>query len=378
MRGSIQRRGDRTWRISVELDRDPRTGARRRRWETVHGTKREAEARLAELIREVETGTAVDPSRITVAEWLRRWLDQHRQRVRATTAARYAQVVDRLVRDLGRHQLQRLRPAHIADAEARWLSGGMAPATALKHHRVLSQALDEAVRLQLLARNPADAVRAPSAPAGGSRVAAEALARVPGAVADAPPLWRSLILVLASTGLRRGEALGLQWPEVDLDAGLLRVVRTRTLTAQGEPVEGPPKTRSGERVVPLVGEALAALREWRRAQAAERLAAGAAWQGGDWVWATARGPVSPHSVTHWWQRRAREHGLPLRLHDLRHGAATLMAAAGIPPRVIAEVLGHSRPSFTLDVYAGSPDLDALRRAVEAVDRALRAWRARSP
>ncbi len=166
--------------------------------------------------------------------------------------------------------------------------------------------------------------------------------------------------------------------DVDLEAGVVSVQRTRTRTPTGEVVEGPPKTKAGTRTVPLVGLALDALREWRRVQLEDRLRAGASWAGGDWVWATARGPVLPDVARQWWRRLAARHGITLRLHDLRHGAATVMAAAGVPPRVMAEVLGHARPSFTLDVYAGSPGIEALREAVMAVDRALRTWSAANP
>ncbi len=97
---------------------------------------------------------------------------------------------------------------------------------------------------------------------------------------------------------------------------------------------------------------------------------GPTWQGEDRVFTSGVAPLRPDAVTHWWTRTARTDDIPLRLHDLRHLAATIMARQRVPPRVIAAALGHSRASFTLDVYAGQPDLAALREAAEVLAQAL--------
>jgi integrase len=370
MRGSIRKRGDRTWEVSVELDRDPETGRRRRRNERVYGTKKEAEARLAQLLHEQETGLAVDPSRLTVADWLREWFAQRAPRLRPTTRERYrAAIEQRLIPAFGRVRLQELRPAQVQGVYARWLAEGLADATVNSWHRVLAGALREAVRLQLVGRAVTDAVRPPSATPHNLQLKPADAPAVLRSLEDVEQPWRAFFLLILYTGMRRGEALGLQWPDLDLERGVAAVARTRTATHRGEVVEGPPKTKAGERLVPLPAPAVEALRAWRREQVAERLAAGAAWAGGEWVFATRGGPVHPNTPTHWWKRHAREHGLNLRLHDLRHLAATIMAQTGIPPRVAAQVLGHTRPSFTLDVYAGAPDFEAMRQAVEALSKA---------
>lgn len=371
MRGSIQRRGQRSWRISVELDRDPLTGRRRRIWVTVRGSKRDAEAKLAQLLLERETGIAVDPARVTVGEWLKEWLEQRRHVLRPTTFERYRAAVDGyLMPSLGRYRLQELRPVQIQAAYRRWLEGGLKATTVHSIHRVLAKALRDAVRLQLITRAATDATEPPAPKPRHPAVTAETLAAAVRSLDGAPQPWRALFLLILHTGLRRGEAAGLRWEDIDFERGVAKVVRTRTTTYRGEVVEGPPKTRSGERVVPLAPPVIRALREWRREQNARRLAAGPAWAGDDWVWATERGPIRPDSITLWWVQHAKRHGLGLRLHDLRHGVATLMAQSGVPPRVIAEVLGHARPSFTLDVYAQAPDLRAMRAALETITSAL--------
>jgi integrase len=370
MRGNIRKKADRTWEVSVELDRDPETGRRRRRWERVYGTKKDAEARLAQLLHEQETGLSVDPSRLTVAAWLREWFAQKAPHLRPTTRDRYRVAIEqRLIPAFGRVRLQELRPAQVQGVYARWLAEGLAGPTVNSWHRVLAGALREAVRLQLVGRAVTDAVRPPSAtPHNLQLKPADAPAVLRSLEAVEQP-WRAFCLLILYTGMRRGEALGLQWPDVDLERGVAAITRTRTTTRSGELVEGPPKTKAGERAVPLPAPAVEALREWRREQVEDRLAAGATWEGGEWVFATRGGPIHPHTPTHWWRDHARQHGLALRLHDLRHLAATIMAQTGIPPRVAAQVLGHTRPSFTLDVYAGAPDFEAMRQAVEALSKA---------
>lgn len=377
MRGSIQKRGNLTWRISIELERDPMTGRRRRRSETFHGTKRDAEARLAQLIHEYETGLAVDPSRITVAEWLRQWLAQRAPQLRPTTLERYEEVVRlHLIPALGRFQLQALRPMQVQGLYGRWLAEGIAPLTVRKYHQVLHKALEDACRLQVIARNPAAYAELPQ-PRPARKVGPllpEEVGAVVAALKGEPAVYRAAGMLFLYTGMRRGEALGLQWDDVDFSSGTIAVRRARLRTAKGE-IIGMPKTASGNRMVPIHPALAEELAAWRRAQLEERLATGPAWKGGEWVLARAGGPVSPWALSTWWAGFAKRTGVEARLHDLRHTAATLMAAAGVPPRVLAEMLGHARASFTLDVYAGSPALRDLREAAEqlgaAIERAAR-------
>jgi integrase len=148
------------------------------------------------------------------------------------------------------------------------------------------------------------------------------------------------------------------------------VVTTGTTTFRGEVVDGPPQTRAVWRVVPLAPPFIQALREWRRKQIARRLAPGPGWTCDDWVCSLERGPIRPDSIALWCVQHPKRHGLGLWVHDLRQGAATLVAQSGVPPRVIAEAPEHARTSCSLDVYARTPDLRATRASLETITAPL--------
>jgi len=183
----------------------------------------------------------------------------------------------------------------------------------------------------------------------------------------------ALFTVALALGLRQGEALGLRWPDIDLEAGTLSVQRSLQ-RVNGEWLSPEPKTTRSRRTVPLPGPVTVALREHRARQLVERLRLGAAWQGerwGDLVFADeAGGPLSGFHVSRPFKALLAVAGLPpMRYHDLRHGAASLMAAQGVPARVAMEILGHSQISTTMNIYAHvAPELG--RDAAERIGAAL--------
>jgi integrase len=159
-------------------------------------------------------------------------------------------------------------------------------------------------------------------------------------------------LAAATTGLRRGEVLGLMWTDVDFDKGRLSVRRAR-VSSGGVVVLSEPKTRRSRRVVALDQTTTAALREHRTRQLEERLAWGAAWVDTGFVFTREDGtPLHPESLSKMFQWRVRRAGLPrIRFHDLRHTHATLALQAGVHPKVVSERLGHSSIRITLDTYS---------------------------
>ena len=375
MRGHIQRRGN-SYRIAVSAGFDPVTGKRRQIFRTVRGTKREAERELVRLLREADQGTIADSGRLTVAEYLTdQWLPHMAQRVRPRTHLRYGQLIQQhVVPRIGSLSLRKLRPSHIQSVIDRILADGLAPRTALHAFRVLSEALRQAVRWQLLAVNPATAIQPPR-PGRYQVVVPDS--QVVGRILELARGTRLyvLLVVAAGTGMRRGEVLGLKWSNVDLDARLARVVVS--LERAGREMHfAEPKTQRARRTVALPPFVIEDLRRHRREQAERRLLAGLAWQDLNLVADRGDGgPIDPDAFSAAFATLAEKAGCPdVRLHDLRHAYATRLLEANVHPKIVSEALGHSTVGFTLDVYSHVvPSLQehAARAIEEALGQAAR-------
>jgi len=248
MRGNITRRGAESFRVTVWI-RDPVTHERQPIRRTVRGTEEEAERKLTEILRELDQGIATDPGNLTVGEYLTgHWLPEVRTRVEAATADRYDRAcVRHLMPALGSVKLRDLRPLHVQRMVTDKLSagrlsgnGGLGRQTVRDLLTVLSSALAQAVRWQLLAANPAAAVRPPRAERSQFEVVDPELARRILAAVKGTDLEAPVTLAIA-TGLRRGEILGLRWADVDMDAEVLRV-RQSAKVSGGRYYLGTPKT----------------------------------------------------------------------------------------------------------------------------------------
>ncbi|CAN5195878.1 hypothetical protein BH20ACT5_BH20ACT5_21630 [soil metagenome] len=222
-------------------------------------------------------------------------------------------------------------------------------------HTIAHRLFKDAVRWGRLARNPADAADPPRGTSSGSpdmvTWSAPELARFLDGARTTDRHWPAYLL-LATTGMRRGEALGLRWADLDLTASRA-AIRQTVVTVNHEVQLGTPKTAKGRRTVTLDAVTVAALREHRKVQAAERLLVGAGWRDHDLVFCKVDGtPLHPERFSREFTRRLTRLGLPpIRLHDLRHGWATMALAAGVHPKVVQERLGHASISITLDTYS---------------------------
>jgi integrase len=364
--GHIRERSPGSWELRYSLGTDPATGSRRIATTTVKGNRKAAEKELRRLLRTLDTGEHVDPSRMTVREWLTTWLAAVREEVSPKSHERYSEIVDNfLVPELGAVAITKLVPSHIQTAYSKWAiegrrdgkSGGLSPRTRRHIHRILSSALARAVGQQVLARNPADAFKKRLPKVERKEMATltvEQSARLLDAIAHSRVYWPTLIAL--ATGMRRGEILALRWRNVDLDRGSLRVMESLEQTKTGIRFKAPKTEKT--RAITLPAFAIEELRRLKRQQAEELLKLGVRQTSDTLVCGRADGqPHSPLSLTYEFARfvgRMKE--LPrLRFHDLRHSHATQLLASGVHPKIAQERLGHSTISTTLDLYSHVSD-----------------------
>jgi len=367
MQGRVYRRRGNRWSYVVDVGYDVATGKRRQQGRSGFATKAQAEKALRDLLTSIEHGTYVASTPTTLKEYLDGWLETTKLRIRETTWHSYALSVKRLNSQLGAVKLQALTPLQIETCYARLLlSGGrrgrpLSTKTVRNVHIVLHRALSDAERLGLVPRNAAQAAKAPI----GQRAemvtwTSEELAAFLEYVAS-DRLYAAYVL-LATTGMRRGEVLGLRWSDVDLQRGRLSIAHTIT-TMYDTVIIGPTKSNRSRRNVSLDPETVRVLKAHRRAQAQERLAAGELWDPAPGlVFCQEDGTyVHPDRFTDTFQRHVRETGLPkLRgPHGLRHTWATLALQSGVHPKVVSDRLGHSTIAVTIDTYSHvAPSLDA--------------------
>jgi len=356
----VRRRGRNSWEVTAELGRDPLTGRRRRLSQTVRGTKRNAEAIRAQLLHRITTGVDLEPTRLTVAKYLERWLEAVRPNLAPTTRRGYEGLLHhQVIPYVGAIPIFKLRPLHVQQLYARLREegradgkGGLAPRTLLHVHRVLSEALGQAVRWQIVARNICQAVEAPQPrrPEMQALSPEEARRLLDVAGAENNTSGDAVILALY-TGLRLGELLALRWEDVDLERGTVSV--RRTLENVSGTTFREPKTAKGRRVVPVGPTVVERLRRRRRLQHAECLAAARSWHDQGLVFPSADGGVlSGFALRRAFYRLLSKAGLPrVRFHDLRHTHASLLLARGVHPKVVSERLGHATIGITLDTYS---------------------------
>jgi integrase len=385
MKGSSRERSPGRWAIILD-QRDPATGNRKRKWHSFRGTKRQAQTECARLIAAMKDGTYIEPSKITVAQFLDRWLDHIKSQVTPKSHERYSGLVKKNIAPaLGAVLLAKLRPVNIGEAYAVALkdgrkdgrSGGLAPRTVGHMHRVLKQALSQAVKWELLMRNPADAVDPPKVEwKPVSTYDLSETARILEAVRGKTIFMPALLAVMC--GLRRGEICALRWRNADLDGAQLSVVESVEQTKSGLRFKSP-KSGKGRKValLPIVVDELRA----RRARLAqELLKLGKRISDDDFVVSHPDGSMLPpiHVSQQWGFAIAKTGLARLRFHDLRHAHATHLLAMGVHPKVASERLGHSRVGITLDLYShvipgmqedAAADLDrAFKAAIRGIEK----------
>ncbi len=361
MKGHIYKRAKNSWTIIYDLPVDLVTNKRRQKSQTIKGTKREAERALREVMLSLEQGSYVKPNKITLGELLRQWLKEYASmNTTDRTQESYTSIIERhLIPSLGRISLRELQPQHLQSYYAKKLSegradgkGGLSARSVVYHHRILSKALDFAMKMGLVVRNVAKVVEPP-------RVARKTMQTLsPEEVTHFLDVARETdyyvyFATLLYTGLRRGELLALRWRNLDLDSGKLTVVETAYKLGNGEYRIKEPKTAQSRRTVTLPLSLVDLFKVYRSDQELLRIQLGISLNADDFVFIRPDGsPVNPSAVTLAFRRIIKRAGLKgIRIHDSRHTHATLMLSAGIHPKVVSERLGHANIGITLDIYS---------------------------
>ncbi len=299
MKGHLTKRSNGSWSIVIDLGRDP-AGKRKQAWRTVRGTKKQAQEELTRLLHQMQTGVHVEAHRLTVHEYLERWLQAYaKPNLAAKTYLRYAVICrGHLIPALGNYPLVKVSPLHIEECFAKTRErgrldgkGALSEQTLLHHHRVLKLAMKTAVKWRLMVRNPADAVEAPRPDRHEMRALDE---RETVKLLDAAKGTRLYVplLVTVTTGLRRGELLALRWQDVDLTRGVLTVRQTLEQTP-GCLRFKKPKTRKSTRSISLLTLTIEALRTHEIAQKKLRLMIGPAYEDNGLVFPRDDGAVWP-------------------------------------------------------------------------------------
>lgn len=289
------------------------------------------------------------PTDLTVSAYLDQWLTAVSGRLRPTTMRSYRQMAGYVRAALGQQSLSRVTPLDLQRLYSSLTERGLSPRTVQYVHAVTTHALKDAEDWDLIHSNPARRAKPPRVLPGELQVPTPREAAHLIRVAEGDRLC-ALWTWLALTGTRHGEALGLRWADLDLDAGVAAI--RRTLTNPGAEA-GPPKTQQGTRTISLSPHLVKVLSTQRHDQMLDRLAAGEAWQDTGHVFTTRRGtPFGQRNVAREFKALLRKAGLPerFRIHDLRHAMATHWLARGIPAKVVSERLGHSSVAFTLQRY----------------------------
>jgi integrase len=319
-------------------------------------TYSEAQKKLAEAMGDAARGIVFDDENMTVGAFLDRWLrDAVRDTVRQSTFDRDGYLVRVHIKPvIGRLKLSKLSALDVQTLYRDRLDSGLSPSTVNKIHTVLHKALGQAVRWSLIPRNPTEAVKAPRpAPQEMRPLSTEETRRLLD-VARGDKL-EALYVLAVTTGMRRGELLGLKWSDVDLENATVSIRRTLTRTDNCKRVSlGEPKTKKSRRTIRLTPQAVEALRSHLEQQLGQIEALGDLYDDQGLVFTTEVGtPINPSNLR---QRSLapllKKAGLPhIRFHDLRHTCATLLLSKGVHPKFVQELLGHATIAITLDTYS---------------------------
>ena len=358
------------WEARVTVGRDPGTGKQIQK--SFSGkTQREVREKMQAAAVAVTEGTYIEPSRMTLSQWLDIWEKDYLGGVKPHTVRAYSSIIRiHLKPSLGAAKLEALHAHTIQEfynglGAGREGKPGLSPKTVKNIHGVLHEALQQAIRLGYLRSNPADACELPRVEKKEIRpLDSDEISRFLAAIKG--HRFEAVYIVDLFTGLRRGEILGLTWARVDLARGSIRIDRQlQSIPGQRGAYRLAATKSDKARTIAPASLVIATLRRWKARQAEWQLRAGPDWEGEGYVFTDELGHhLSPSTVYHNYKRLVASIGLPeARFHDLRHSYAVASLRAGDDIKTVQDNLGHATASFTLDVYGHVTD--EMKRASAA-------------
>lgn len=365
--GSVYQRrseGKDRWVATIK---DPETGKRLVRYAK---SQREANALLEQMKNDIRQGALIAKSRQTLGKYLQDWFESvQKQSVRKTTYLKQEPLLYKVILPtIGHIQLQKLTPQHVQKFYSDKLSEGWKPGSIRNLQKILHKALNNAVRWKLVVRNVCDLISLPRQIAYKAQTLTKEQTMQLLKASQGHPL-EPLIMLALTTGMRHGEIAALRWRDIDFTANTLKITSTVTFISGHGYVEGEPKTEKSKRTIVLPRFVIRSLKEHRLRQMEMRLKAGSLWQDRDLVLCNAYGNYrNPATTLQAFHRLLSRIGLPLmRIHDLRHSAATLLIMVmKMPPNLVQELLGHDDIETTLGMYTHA-DLEMQRPMMDALD-----------
>ncbi len=331
-------------------------------------TREEVQKKMRQAQNDFAAGLPLGDARQTVEQYLLSWLENRRHQIKATSFVRYSvQIRKHAIPGLGKAVLSKLTAQQLQAFYSRKVAEGLSPTTVKHLHVIVHSALDDAVRLGLIARNVADMVRPP-------RIAQHEMQAMDDHqvahfidAAQRDETSGTVFILAITTGMRLGELSGLRWKDIDLDRGIVQVQQT-LVSMSGKLLFTEPKTRKARRSIRLMKVAIYALRKQRIWHLEQAMLFGPEWNKHGLVFPNALGnPLDPTRLRTRFFAFLEQESLPrIRFHDLRHTAATLMLKRGVNVKVVSEMLGHANISITLGVY-GHVLPDMQQAAIDIMD-----------
>ncbi len=372
---SIRQRKDRNgkkldcWEALITLGRDPGTGKVKRL--PVYGkTQKECSDKLIETLQSIKTQTFVEPHKITVESWMETWLNEYKKdNIRPSTFSSYESIVRVHIKpNIGKAYIRELKPEQIQRFYNERKSSGLSARTIRNIHVILHEALDQAMRNNLVVRNVSEATTLPKQEKKEMRVLTPEEQNKFMSVLAKDKAGMIFKLDLA-TGMRRGELLALKWKDLDLKEGILKVNGSLSRTKVNFDKESAekktaiiiqePKTKKGKRTIPLFSSIVTELKEHKAAEKEKFISLG--WddikikqhfKDGLVFTNELGGHIEPRNLTRKFYSLVKAAGIPsTNLHALRHSLATRLLEMNVNPKVVQEILGHSTITLTLDTYS---------------------------